>query len=151
MQKQWSNQCQLSWNKSTGKAIIPNLSYSWAFLCVFLFLFVWFFFCFLFFLYVFFFVVRQVELWGSYWWSFCTFNNHKESLLLLSHLYLWGSPFWVKFLCSHIHLCGWCVLDVFVGGVHLFRTRTSESFESVRWNACVHRLDLSLCFHWKEF
>ena len=27
----------------------------------------------------------------------------------------------------------------------------SGSFESVRWNACVHELDLSLCFHPKEF
>ena len=24
------------------------------------------------------------------------------------------------------------------------------SFESVRWNACVHRLDMGLCSHWKE-
>ena len=27
----------------------------------------------------------------------------------------------------------------------------SGSFESVRWNACVHRLDLGLWFHLKEF
>ena len=27
----------------------------------------------------------------------------------------------------------------------------SGSFESVRWNACVHRLDLSLYSHLKEF
>ena len=27
----------------------------------------------------------------------------------------------------------------------------SESFESVRWNACVHRLDLGLYSHPKEF
>ena len=27
----------------------------------------------------------------------------------------------------------------------------SGSFESVRGNACVHRLDLGLCFHPKEF
>ena len=27
----------------------------------------------------------------------------------------------------------------------------SESSESVRWNACVHRLDLGLYFHPKEF
>ena len=27
----------------------------------------------------------------------------------------------------------------------------SGSFESVKWNACVHRLDLSLYSHPKEF
>ena len=27
----------------------------------------------------------------------------------------------------------------------------SGSFESVRWNVCVHRLDLGLCSHPKEF
>ena len=31
------------------------------------------------------------------------------------------------------------------------RTWMSGSFESVRWNACVHRLDLSLYSHRKEF
>ena len=39
---------------------------------------------------------------------------------------------------------------VFVAGVHLSRTRMSGSFESVRWNACVHRLDLGLFSHQKE-
>ena len=33
---------------------------------------------------------------------------------------------------------GW----VFVAGIHLSRTWMSESIESVRWNVCVHRLDL---------
>ena len=36
---------------------------------------------------------------------------------------------------------------VFVAGIHPSRTWTSGSFESVRWNACVHRLDS----HPKEF
>ena len=40
---------------------------------------------------------------------------------------------------------------VFVVGIHQSRTIKSESFESVRWNACVHRLDLSLYSHPKEF
>ena len=42
---------------------------------------------------------------------------------------------------------------VFVAGIHSCRSRTwmSGSFESVRWNACVHRLDLSLYSHPKEF
>ena len=40
---------------------------------------------------------------------------------------------------------------VFVAGIHPSRTRTSGSFESVRWNACVHRLDLGLYSHPKGF
>ena len=39
----------------------------------------------------------------------------------------------------------------FVAGIHPSRTWTSGSFESVRWNACVHRLDLGLYSHPKEF
>ena len=39
-------------------------------------------------------------------------------------------------------LRGWCVLGVFfVAGIHPSRTWTSGSFESMWWNACVHRLD----------
>ena len=40
---------------------------------------------------------------------------------------------------------------VFVTGIHLSRTWMSGSFESVRWNACVHRLDLGLYSHPKGF
>ena len=40
---------------------------------------------------------------------------------------------------------------VFVAGIHPSRTWMSGSFESVRWNACVHRLDLGLYSHPKEF
>ena len=39
---------------------------------------------------------------------------------------------------------------VFVAGIHPSRTWMSGSFESVRWNACVHRLDLDLYFHQTE-
>ena len=39
---------------------------------------------------------------------------------------------------------------VFVAGIHLSRTWMSGSFESMRWNACVHRLDLGLYSHPKE-
>ena len=41
-----------------------------------------------------------------------------------------------------------CVL---VDGIHLSRTWMSGSFESLGWNACVHRLDLGLYSHPKEF
>ena len=40
---------------------------------------------------------------------------------------------------------------VFVASIHPSRTWTSRSFESLRWNACVHRLDLGLYSHPKEF
>ena len=40
---------------------------------------------------------------------------------------------------------------VFVAGIHPSRTWTSGSFESVQWNACMHRLDLGLYSHPKEF
>ena len=40
---------------------------------------------------------------------------------------------------------------VFVAGIHPSRTSMSGSFESVRWNACVQRLDLGLYSHPKEF
>ena len=33
---------------------------------------------------------------------------------------------------------------IFVAGIHPSRISMSGSFESVRWNACVHRLDLGL-------
>ena len=40
---------------------------------------------------------------------------------------------------------------VFVAGIHPSRTRMSGSSESLRWNACAHRLDLSLYAYPKEF
>ena len=47
-------------------------------------------------------------------------------------------------------LRGWCMLGVFVAEIHPSRTWVSGSFESVRWNACVHRLNLGLYSHPKE-
>ena len=78
--------------------------------------------------------------------------------LLHSQLYLCSSPFWVRFLhiwpfCNPtievvtFHLHGLCKLGVFVASIHPSRTWMSGPFESVRWNACVHRLDLSLYSH----
>ena len=56
----------------------------------------------------------------------------------------------IKVVTFRLH--GWCVLGVFfVAGIHPSRTWTSGSFESVRWNACVYRLDLGLYSHPKEF
>ena len=47
-------------------------------------------------------------------------------------------------------LCGWCFLGAFVASIYPSKTRISESFESVRWSACAHRLDLGLYSHQKE-
>ena len=44
-------------------------------------------------------------------------------------------------------LHGWCMLGVFVAGLHLSRTWMSGYFQSERWNACMHRLDLGLYSH----
>ena len=44
-----------------------------------------------------------------------------------------------------------CCCCCFFAGINPSRTSMSGSFESVRWNACVHRLDLSLYSHPKEF
>ena len=48
-------------------------------------------------------------------------------------------------------LCGWCMLGVFVARIHPSRTWMSGSFEPMQWNASVHRLDLGLYSHPKEF
>ena len=99
----------------------------------------------------------------------CHQSAHKhdcafDSLLPLhSQLYLWvhhfGWDFFVyvtvfqsKLRDIHI-LSSWSVHAgcVFVAGIHLSRTWMSESFESVQSNACVHRLDLGLYSHPKEF
>ena len=74
-------------------------------------------------------------------------------LLLRSQPYLWASPFlrmWLFFdhVPSSEMMHARCV---FVAGIHPSRTWTSGSFESVRWNACVHRLALGLYSHPKEF
>ena len=81
-------------------------------------------------------------------------------LLQRSQLYLWGSPFLVRFLrmwpFQSKHWgnipSSWMVHAgcVFVSSIYPSRTWMSGSFESVRWNACVHRLDLGLYSHPKE-
>ena len=74
-----------------------------------------------------------------------------------------GFHFWRDFwACDHsfnptievvtIHLCGWCMLGVFLlpAFTHLGH-ECRVLFEFVWWNAYVHRLDLSLYSHQKEF
>ena len=60
--------------------------------------------------------------------------------------------FFIQRLSNHIPSL-WMVHDrcVFVAGIHPFRTWTLGSFESMLWNACLHRIDLCLYSHLKEF
>ena len=81
----------------------------------------------------------------------------------ISQLYLWGSPFlgWDFCICDSFfnpttevvtfRLRGWCMLDVFCCRHAPSWDMNVRSFESVRCNACVHRLDHSLYSHLKEF
>ena len=67
----------------------------------------------------------------------------------LGYLFTWlffNPTIEVVTFCLH----GWCMLGVFVDGIHPSRTWMSGSLESVRWNACVHRLDLGLYSHPKK-
>ena len=106
---------------------------------------------------------NQVKKWGNQSLSVNLLVVVLFFFFCVPQLYLWGSPLWVKFLrmwpffnptikVATFRLRGWCVLGVFfVAGIHPSRTWTSGSFESVRWNACLHRLDLGLYSHPKEF
>ena len=71
-------------------------------------------------------------------WDFCICDRFLIQLLRQSHSMSWM-----------VH--AGCVFQLFVAGIHLSRTWMSGSFESMWWNVCVHRLDLSLCSHPKEF
>ena len=71
--------------------------------------------------------------------------------------------FWVRYLrmwpffnptikVVTFRLRGWCVLGVFLlPAFTRLGHECQDLFESVRWNACVHRLDLGLYSHPKEF
>ena len=60
--------------------------------------------------------------------------------------------FWSNYWGSHFP-SSWMMHAgcVFVAGIHPSRTWMSGSFQSLQWNACVHRLDLGLYSHPKEF
>ena len=61
-------------------------------------------------------------------------------------------PFLIRHTGGHI-LSSWVVHAgcVFDARIHPPRTRMSGSFKPMQWNACVHRLDLALYSHPKEF
>ena len=48
-------------------------------------------------------------------------------------------------------LRGWCMLGVFLSLAFTRLRHECLDLESVRWNACVYRLDLGLHSHPKEF
>ena len=91
-------------------------------------------------------------------------TSHQDLLLLLCspaislgftmlgeifvYVTIFQSNHWGSHIPSLLMAYAWCI---FVAGNHPSRTRMSESFQSVWCNACVHRLDLSLCSHPKEF
>ena len=85
----------------------------------------------------------------------------KQSTDISLHTWLWTQRIeWIVHVTvlksnnrgSHI-LPSWMVQTgcVFVVRIHLSRTWTSGSFESVWWNACVNRLDPGLYSHPNEF
>ena len=90
-------------------------------------------------------------------------GRHTSSSSAFPSYISWVHHFWVRFLrmwpffnptmkVIPFRLRGWCVLGVFLlSAFTRLGHGTSGSFESVRWNACVHRLDLGLYFHLKEF
>ena len=55
------------------------------------------------------------------------------------------------FVCLFFVFLFFFVCLFFFAGIHPSRTYTSGSFQSVRWNARMHRLDLGLYSHPKEF
>ena len=104
-------------------------------------------------------IIPSTHLW---WTQVGTYKAilgwHIIFFFCVPQLYLWGSPFLVRCLRMWLlfnptikvvtfHLRGWCILGVFLLPAFTTRTWTSGSFESVRWNACVHRLDLGLYSH----
>ena len=88
-------------------------------------------------------------------------TNFSIFCLLSSQLDVWGSPFFGWDFCISDHILSnhrgshipslWMVLPgcVFFARIHLSRTWL-WSFESVRWNAWLHRLDLDVFFNPKE-
>ena len=80
----------------------------------------------------------------------------------IPQLYLWGSPFWVRFLWVWpflnptievviFRLCGWCMMGVFLLLTFTRLGHECQDLLSLGWIACVHRLDLSLYSHLEEF
>ena len=83
---------------------------------------------------------------------FCIPQLYLRGVTILGEIFAYVTIFnptiEVVIFCLH----GWCLLGVFLLPVitHLGH-ECQDLFESMWWNACVHRLDLSLYSHPKEF
>ena len=84
-------------------------------------------------------------------WSSSMFPAISVGFIIFGEIFVYVTVFNPTIEVVTFCLCGWCVLGVFVAGIHPSRTWMSGSFETVPWNACVHRLDLGLYSHPKEF
>ena len=85
-----------------------------------------------------------VPRWPHFWWNFCI-CDHSCCFVVLLLLFFYPT---IEVVTFGQHW--WCVLGVFVASIHPSRTWMLGSFESLRWNTCVHRLDLGLHSHPKE-
>ena len=93
------------------------------------------------------------------------FNRLLLLLLLCSQLYLWDSPFGVRFfhMCPFFNptievvtfsLRGWCMLGVFLLPAFIRLGHECQDLLSScdgNWYVCVHRLDLGIYSHLKSF
>ena len=83
-----------------------------------------------------------------------------QGFTILGEIFVYVTVFVFFFVCFFypsneavtFRLHGWCMLGVFLllAFTHLGHECTG-SFESVRWNVCVHRLDLGIYSQPKEF
>ena len=93
------------------------------------------------------FPVRRMEvmvLVSSLWLSSSAFPAISLGFTILVeslHVTVFYSNHWGSHILSSWIVHAGCVC---VASIHLSRTWTSWSFESMRWNACVHRLDLGV-------
>ena len=77
-------------------------------------------------------------------WDFCACAR----FCLFVFVFYFLSNYWGSHIPSSWIVFAGCE---FVDGIHPSKTWVSGPLESVRWNACVHRLDLGLYSHPKEF
>ena len=97
-----------------------------------------------FFFFFFFFAFPAVSWVHHFWWDFCVCDRFFFSFFLFFFFFDHRGSYIPSLWMVH----AWCVL---VASIDPSGTWMSRSFESVWWNACVHRLDLGLYSHPKEF
>ena len=115
----------------------------------------------------------QLDLWGSpssasparslgftFFSCVTSYISGVHLFLLRPQLDLWGSPFWKRFFCVcdrffffffnstievvTFRLSGWCILCVLLlPAITRLGHERQDLYDSLRWHACVHWLDLS--------